>query len=212
MRKIYFISTIHKEIGKCDAGELHKILKKLSPEVVFLEALDSTYPEYKRMIFSEFGLYDTKLEIKAIQYYLLDRPLTYVPVLDFGLSDAFMKRCDLLEQFPEHKSLYSDFYFKEKTLGFSFLNSKEAIALQEELRALEDKLLYNSDLNQKALEDIDSYENNMMKNISAYCRENTFEKAVFMCGVAHRKSMIEKISSSQEMLDLEIDWHFPEGL
>jgi hypothetical protein len=47
MHNITFISTIHKEIGKCNAEELYKIIKKLNPEVIFLEAVDETYSNYE---------------------------------------------------------------------------------------------------------------------------------------------------------------------
>lgn len=180
--------------------------------MVFLEALESTYSEYQQMKYLTFGVYHEKLEIKAIQNSIHDGTLKYKPVLDFGLSETFEMKCDLLRQFLDHQLLLREFNSKASTYGFSFLNSKEAIAHQDELRTLEEKLLHNPELHQEVQENIDAYENNMIKNISAYCRENPFEKAVFMCGVAHRRSMIEKIRSNKEMLDLEIDWSFPEDL
>jgi hypothetical protein len=47
MPNITFISTIHEEIGKCNAEELYKIIEKLSPGVIFLEAVDETYSDYE---------------------------------------------------------------------------------------------------------------------------------------------------------------------
>jgi len=40
MPNITLISTVHKEIGKCNADELCEIIEKISPEVIFLEALE----------------------------------------------------------------------------------------------------------------------------------------------------------------------------
>jgi len=57
MHHITFISTIHKEIGKCNAIELYKIIDKLSPEVIFLEAIDETYSEYEKYLYSTWGVY-----------------------------------------------------------------------------------------------------------------------------------------------------------
>jgi hypothetical protein len=57
MGHITFISTIHKEIGKCNAKELYKIINKLSPEVIFLEAVDETYSEYEHYLFSTYGVF-----------------------------------------------------------------------------------------------------------------------------------------------------------
>jgi len=212
MQKLIFISTIHEEYGKCNSNELQKILIRLSPEVVFLEAIKSTYLEIEQLKFLEFGVYHKKLEIKALQPFIHEDYITYVPVLDFGHSDVFDQKYDVVTQYREFQILLDGFNSKASTYGFSFLNSKEAIAHQEELRALEAKLLPNPELNQEFQDHIDAYENNMIKNISAYCKENTFEKAIFMCGVAHRRSMIEKISSNKEMFDLEIEWSFPEDL
>jgi len=54
MHHITFISTIHAEIGKCNAEELYKIIDKLSPEVIFLEAIDETYSEYEKYLFMTY--------------------------------------------------------------------------------------------------------------------------------------------------------------
>jgi hypothetical protein len=35
-------------------------------------------------------------------------------------------------------------------------------------------------------------ENAMMENIQKYCKENTFDKGVFLVGAAHRRPVIEK--------------------
>ena len=69
MHHITFISTIHKEIGNCSVEELYKIIEKLSPEVIFLEAVDETYSGYENHLFSTYGVYHKKLELAAIQKY-----------------------------------------------------------------------------------------------------------------------------------------------
>ena len=46
----------------------------------------------------------------------------------------------------------------------------------------------------------------MMRNIYSYCRDNQFEKAVFMCGVAHRHSIIEKIGSFNSKENMNLNW------
>lgn len=91
MPKITFISTIHEEIGNCNADELSNILKELNPDVIFLEALDDTYSNYDKIKLSSFGVYHRKLEIRAIQKYCLNNSCEYIPVLDNGLSDSFEK-------------------------------------------------------------------------------------------------------------------------
>ncbi|MCM4173650.1 hypothetical protein DHD32_19415 [Arenibacter sp. TNZ] len=77
--------------------------------------------------------------------------------------------------------------------GFGFLNSLECINLQEEMRALESRILNNNEVDKTVKADIEDYEKPMIQNIYAYCNNNHFSSAIFMCGAAHRKSIIEKI-------------------
>lgn len=87
MHNITFISTVHVEIGKCNADELCKILEKVSLDVIFLEALEDTYSKYQQNIFSLFGVEHKKLEIRAIQKYSIISQFEYVPVLEKELSN-----------------------------------------------------------------------------------------------------------------------------
>jgi hypothetical protein len=80
--------------------------------------------------------------------------------------------------------------------GFQFLNSDKSIVLQEKMRKFELSLLNDNELNEAVNEDIDSYENTMIRTIHSYCRESQFDRAVFLCGVAHRHSIIKKIERS----------------
>lgn len=209
MKKITFISTIHKEYGECNTDQLQLILTKICPEVIFLEALDSTYSNYQKMAFSSFGVFHQKLEIQAIQKFSFQRYFEYIPVLDIGLSEEFEKKYNQVCQYPEIQRLLDNFNSMASKLGFTFLNSKEAIELQDELRKLE-KILFNNPEKQKIVDGhIDDYENNMIKNIYAFCGENHFDKAVFMCGVAHRNSIIQKIRKDKRMMQLGIEWSFP---
>ncbi len=52
MHNIIFVSTMHNEIGNCNAEELHKIIERLNPEVIFLEAVDETYSPYEQYLWS----------------------------------------------------------------------------------------------------------------------------------------------------------------
>lgn len=74
------------------------------------------------------------------------------------------------------------------------------------MRMFECHLLLDNKLNKAADKDIDAYENSMMQNIYSYCRNNQFDKAVFLCGVAHRHSIIEKIESFNSKEKIDINW------
>lgn len=206
MNNITFISTVHKEMGRCNADELCAILEKEHPEVIFLEALGDTYSNYEKNLFSSFGVYHRKLEIKAIQRYSHSSLFEYVPVLDNGLSDSFKKKYDLVCENIQFQTMLDEFNSLASEQGFPFLNSAESIYLQEKMRRFEYHLLPGNKLNEAADEDIDAYENSMMRNIYSYCRNNQFDKAVFLCGVAHRRSIIEKMESFNSKEKIDLNW------
>lgn len=211
MQKITFISTIHKEIGNCNAEELHKIINKLSPEVIFLEAVDETYSAYEDYLFSTYGVSHKKLEIAAIQEYSLNTTFEYVPVCEIGLSDAFHKKNNIVCQDREVQKLIDRQISLAAKYGFKFLNSAEGMNLQQELRALESEVLNNPELDEIVKANIEAYENPMIRNIYSYCNNNHFSSAIFMCGAAHRKSIIEKIEKFKTGEQLNPAWTIFEG-
>lgn len=211
MHHITFISTIHKEIGNCSAEELYKIIKKLSPEIIFLEAVDDTYSEYEKILFSTWGQFHKKLEIAAIQKYNLNTSFEYVPVCENGLSDAFDRKNKIVCENREMQQLIDNYNFLAEKQGFKFLNSLESINLQEEMRVLETRVLNNNELDEIVKADIEAYEKPMIRNIYSYCNNNHFSSAIFMCGVAHRKSIIEKIEKSKTEEQVHLTWTIFEG-
>ena len=206
MHKISFISTVHKEIGQCNSSELHKIIEELSPEVIFLEALNDTYSEYEKVNFLQFQVYHGKLEIAAIQKYSHNASFKYIPVLDNPMSEAFDKKYNQLSTYVEFQKLVDNFNSQASEYGFKFLNSTKSIRLQEEMRILENSLLNDEQLDELISKDIDTYENSMLYNIYSYCKDNQFDSAIFMCGVAHRKSIIEKIEKYNIHEEINLNW------
>ena len=207
MYNITFISTIHKEIGKCNSEELYKIIKKLSPEVIFLEAVEETYSTYDHHLFSEYGVYHKKLEISAIQKYHTNTTFEYVPVCENGLSSAFDKKNNMVCQIKEFQKLIDNFNSLAAEHGFKFLNSLDCINLQEEMRVFESRILDGNDLDKIVKADIDAYENPMIRNIYSYCNDKHFSSAIFMCGAAHRKSIIERIEKSKTDAQVNVTWN-----
>lgn len=206
MPSITFISTVHKENGKCSAEDLCKILEKITPDIVFLEALEDTYSKYQQITFSNFGVFHEKLEIKALQKYRCIYQFEYVPVLGKGLNNSFEEKFNLVCQNIHFQKMIDNFNSLAYKKGFDFLNSEESIKLQEEMRMYGDNILMGNELNQTFNNDIDKYENSMMSNIYSFCNTTKFNNAVFMCGVAHRKSIIDKIETFQENGSSEVRW------
>jgi hypothetical protein len=206
MHNVTIISTVHKEMGKCNAEELCEIIVKINPEVIFLEALDNTYSTYEQFVFSQFEVYHKKLEIKAIQKYSSNRSFQYIPILDNELPDSFDTKYNVIGENIEFQKLFNNFNYLASVRGFQFLNSNESIRLQEEMRMLEIRLLKDSESNNIVSEDIDAYEKSMIRNIYSYCRNNQFNSAIFMCGIAHRKSIIDKTENFNPKEEISINW------
>lgn len=159
---ITLISTVHKEIGKCNYYDLYKIIESINPDVIFLEAFENSYSKYHQMLFSQFGVYQERLEIKAIQAYSQNHAFEYVPVLDIGLSDEFEKIIAIVSENTKYQKILDNYTLFETVHGFQFLNSKKQIALQEEMRELENRIIDNKIMHQKANENIDAYEHSML--------------------------------------------------
>jgi hypothetical protein len=205
MHNIILISTVHKAIGNCNADELSKIIQRISPEVVFLEALDETYSKYKKSLFLSFGVYHEQLEISAIQKCGINTPFEYVPVLDIGISDAFDRKYNIVCKNSEWQKLIDNFNDLTSENGFGFLNSFEGIKLQEQMRILESRLL-TDEVGKAFNKEIDAYENSMIHNIYSYCKDKHFDTAIFMCGVAHRKSILEKTKRKNAQEEIGLNW------
>lgn len=211
MHNITFISTIHEEFGKCTAEELFKIIRELSPEVIFLEAIDETYSEYEHYLFSTYGVFHKKLEISAIQKYSCTSTFEYIPVCENGLTEAFQRKLQIVCQNRELQQLIEKSKFLTGRHGFKFLNSLEGMNFQEEMRVLESQILDNNELDEIVKADIDAYENPMIRNIYSYSNKNQFRSAIFMCGAAHRKSIIKKIEKSKTEEQVNLTWTIFEG-
>jgi len=208
LNNVTLISTIHKEDGVCNSNELLKIIENICPDVIFLEALEDNYSKYDQFIFSQFGVYKERLELKTIQKYSQNHTFQYVPVLDIGLSDEFGKKIKIVSENIDCQRLLDNYNLLEMDGGFQFLNSEKSIVLQEEMRELENRILNNEIMRQKVNASIDAYENSMIRNIYSFCKEKSFNTAIFMCGVAHRKSIIEKIVEYEKNSEIKINWTF----
>lgn len=208
MYNITLLSTVHKEIGKCNSEELYKILQSISPDVIFLEAFENSYSQYHQMLFSQFGVYQERLEIKAIQAYSQNHAFEYVPVLDIGLSDEFEKKLEIVSQNIDYQRLLDNYISVEKENGFQFLNSEEQIAYQELMRELENRIIDNTIMHQKADESMDAYEHSMLRNVYTFCQDNSFKSAIFMCGAGHRKTITQKIKEYELKENIKLNWTF----
>lgn len=207
MHKIIFVSTVHKEIGKCNADELCEILEKVTPDVIFLEALVDTYSKYQQNIFSNFGVFHEKLEIRAIQKYVSVSQFEYVPLLGKGLPNSFEQKFNIVCQNIQFKKMLDDFNSLTGINGFDFLNSREGMERQRLMHEFGNNLINDNELIKVFDNDIDEYENSMLRNIYMYCENNEFKNAIFMCGNAHRYSIMKKLKKNKDKGTIDINWN-----
>ena len=202
------ISTVHKEIGQCNSNELYKIIESIKPDVIFLEAFENSYSKYQQMLFTQFEVYHERLEIKAIKAYSQNNTFEYVPVLDINLSDEFEEKITIVSENTDYQKILDNYTSLETDFGFQFLNSEKQIALQDEMRDLENRIIENKVLQQKSNESIDAYEHSMISNIYSFCKQNSFNKAIIMCGAGHRKTIIQKIVEYEIKETIKLNWTF----
>jgi len=205
---ITFISTTHKNNGKCNADELHKILEKKCPDVIFLEALNNTYSNYQKINYENFGVYHQKLELESIQKYSINHLFEYVPVLKCDMLDVFDHKYQYIYTNHQFQKMLDEFNSLVKTKGFKFLNGQICMEWHKKMRIFENHILNNNELIKAVDAAIDNYENSMMQSIYSYCENNQFNKAVFLCGSAHKYSIIEKIQSLYSKEKVSINWTF----
>jgi hypothetical protein len=231
MYNITLICTRHDEKGLCNVNELYKIFEAVNPEVIFEELTTSQFNEYykdsikEENIFSSFINYyqihkNKRLETDTIKYYLQTHQINHIPVDYFEeLPPTFLdenknmhiyieKVCPNYNYFIDLNSIYAEQY------GFKYLNSDNCIninkKLYEEIGNLL-KLLNNDKYIQthNFWNDLmDKRENEMLKNIYNYCKENQFNKGLFYIGSGHRESIINKIKIYNEKEEIKINWNY----
>jgi hypothetical protein len=206
IHNITLISTVHKETGLCNSHELYKIIEAINPDVIFLEAFENSYSKYHQMLYSHFGVYQERLEIKAIQAYHQNYTFEYVPVLDISLSSEFEEKIAIVSENQDYQKILDKYALLELNNGFQFLNSSHQIELQEEMRELGNRIIDNNVLNQKANESFDAYEHSMLRNIYSFCKGKSFNKAVFLCGAGHRKTIKQKIEEYEKNETIKLNW------
>lgn len=211
MKNVTLISTVHNIIGECNPIELCKIFQTINPDVIFLEAFEKNYSEYQKLLFSQFGVFSDRLELHAIQIYSQQHTFTYVPVLDVELSADFEAKTQIVSQNEGFRKIFDSYTLLETTGGFKFLNSEKGIRLQDEMKELENDIIKDRELLRRASESIDAYENSMIRNIYSFCKENLFADGIFMCGSAHRKTIVEKIIQHEKNSDVKLNWKFYKG-
>src|SRR5690606_12190670 len=106
------------------------------------------------------------------------------------------------------RELTEELLFQTYHHGFTFLNSCTCEELHEKTRLLEREILKDNVIEQTFLNDNDDYENELIQNIYNYCFQTSFNRGIFMCGDAHRKSISFKIEKHPSENKPDIQWKY----
>ena len=214
MQNIHLVCTFHSELGKCNADELYKIIEHIKPDVIFEELTPYLYDIlYNKGIFDETA----PTEFKCIWSYKEKHNIKNIPV-DIDVSSTFSNNVyrilALFEKYDIYKEILTEQKKKIEQEGFDFLNSDEYADLVKKQRSVESKIieeLNNRHLNKTYktfVEDLDYRENFMLNTIYAYSKEYNYNRAVFLIGAGHRRSIIQKVEEYQLNEKMKLNWTY----
>lgn len=197
------------ERGKCNSNELYRIIEKIQPEIIFEELPYDVF----EIIYAE-GRSPESLEAITIKKYLKKNQIEHIPVDTYEKNETdFFNEFDVIS----NKSIeYAELLKQQLSMiirnGYSFLNSSDCDELFDKIHIIEENVLleindarlsyqYKSDreLNDKR-------ENEILQNIYNYSKQHSYNKAMFICGAEHRKSIMQKIQLFERKEKLKLNW------
>lgn len=214
MHNITLIATIHIEHGKCNSDELYKIIESINPDVIFVELTSKLFDEIYNT--NTLNLPPHLVEINCIKKYMQNHNIEHIPVdIETGLiSDKEQDwMFDTFEKYEDFNKTDNQQSLLTAQYGFNFLNSDECL----DLSAQKDIIIKNIlriDINKDKLSRVHHLfnmhdnirDNAMLQNIYNYSKENQYNRAVFLVGVAHKKSIIQKIGEFEKNSGIQLDW------
>ena len=210
---ITVICSSHFELGNCNSKELFKIIKNVSPEIIFEEIPNDRFNAY----YIEKSAYT--LETDAINMYLENYNIPHIPVDTYIFSDEIHDKLKFVynkisENNFHYNELLNEQYLMTTQNGFLFLNSSHFNNLLEKIQNIEKnvlKLLNNNELSiihNKWMEITNNRENEIIDNIYKYSKENRYNNGVLIIGAEHGKSILSKVKEFNVKENLEINWRF----
>lgn len=222
MHTIDLLFTKHEGSGECNSYELYKIIKSLTPEVIFEELSVSNF----HRSYQEEKL--RTLETDAIKLYLENHTVKHIPVDTFERPKSYDEQVDYMYarifgnvfhgETRELRALVDQQVASAARYGFRFLNSRYNDEMFSKFIVLKERvlnLLGNDSLhrtNELEKEVIEKREEAMLTYIYRYCEEHQFSRGLFFIGSGHRASMLQKIRMHNEISATKLNWilHDPE--
>lgn len=207
MPTITLVCSAHRANGLCNAAELLRILQALEPEVAFLEQQPSD------------GRGDLTLEAKAVALCGETTPIRRVVVerdkAPISLYHDIQMVLDCVEQTSEEYALLSEAnHRRANRYGFEYLNSGVFAATRDRLSQIEDSSIHGT-ADRRLIAALERWrtftqarEDDMVRSIYDYSRNNVFRSGVFLVGAAHKAAIVASI---RERISIElglIRWAF----
>jgi len=202
MKKITLIGTMHKEIGKCNGNILYDILEKIKPDVIFEET-----KKYKNMLTYTWGIDPISPELRAIQKYVQNYNAECIPVDNLekpGNFDELEKIFAeaIMDKNEGNEELYELFDILQEYMsinGIEGINTKYFDNLNKKNELCE-KYIRNYKI--EILDRYNEYKNYiysqreeiMIELIYNYANKKECFNAVFVIGVDHRVTLIERLN------------------
>lgn len=214
MHKITLVCSVHRENGRCTAEELVKMLRAISPEVIFEEVRPSDFDAYYKTSGS--------LEVQAITRYRESRSLRQVSVDQYSDNEATADIRILMDRVfdfvAQTSQTYLDLWDERETLirqqGFQYLNSVAFEKTTEKIEGIEDQTIMGTG-NLDLIRGLQWWrglmkrrEAEMIRNIYGYCRDHAFGTGVFLVGADHRVNIVKAIRARDSADAGLIDWSF----
>ncbi len=216
MYNITLVFTFHSETGKCNSDEAYKIINLINPEVIFEELPNNLFDKiYNENILGKEEV--DFLEIKCIKKYLQNHNVEHIPVDIDIKSDLSSNEINFLFTSFKKFMVYREIETEQRKMitqeGFTYLNSEKCSRLFDEKRITEKKLLSFMDkklnhIYKTFYEEQDNRENEILRNIYTYSKENHYNQAIFLIGFGHRNSLIQKITEYQTNEKVKLNWTF----
>lgn len=213
MNHVSLVCTVHEEAERANVAELHAILMRIQPEVIFLEVPAASFDEF-------YGVCSRhNLESLAVRQYRNARQVKLVPVdLPTPEREFFEDHEHLHNIVSGESSVYRQLLMTDRahtrTYGFAYLNSEYCDkhwldAYGEMLNTV--RRLGNSRLvsiYESVVRKLDARDAEMMSGILSYCKANAFERGVFLVGAAHRRRIIELANEQLSTSSSCIQWEW----
>jgi hypothetical protein len=213
MNYVSLVSTVHGELGLANVLELHAILERIRPEVIFLEVPPASLDDYY-VICSR-----SNLESIAVRKYRESHQVKLVPVDCPTPAAEFFESIEYLHariraESSEYRQLMSRDTASIRALGFAYLNSEQCSNLWSDaykemlsaIRRIDEPRLVEIFESWKSTNRLRVKE--MMKTIQEFCRSNTFHKSAFLLGAAHRRPIIDESREQSSVDSNKLQWDF----